>query len=363
MDFYAHIRKIIHVDMDAFYASVEQKDRPELKGQPIAVGGSSQRGVVAAASYEARKFGVRSALSSVVAKRNCPELIFVKPRFDRYREISNQIKEIFHEFTDLVEPLSLDEAYLDVTDNKKDQESATYLARDIRNRIYEKTGLHASAGISINKFLAKVASDINKPNGQKTISPKEVIPFLEGLEIGDFHGIGKKTAEKMNRLGIFNGADLKSRSLEFLLQHFGKRGNHYYQIVRGLHLSDVQPTRIRKSVGAERTFSENLIAENDLLEKIDHIADEVASRLKKHQLSGKTITLKIKYSDFTIKTRSITLEDNLSQKNKIYNYAVALLRQESLERSVRLLGITVSNFRTEVREENNFIYRQLKIPF
>ena len=363
MDFYPHIRKIIHVDMDAFYASVEQNDRPELKGLPIAVGGSSQRGVVAAASYEARKFGVRSALSSVVAKRNCPELIFVKPRFDRYREISNQIREIFHEFTDLVEPLSLDEAYLDVTENKKDQESATYLARDIRKMIYEKTGLYASAGISINKFLAKVASDINKPNGQKTISPKEVIPFLEALEIGDFHGIGKKTAEKMNRLGIFNGADLKSKSLEFLLQHFGKRGNHYYQIVRGLHLSDVQPTRIRKSVGAERTFSENLIAENDLLEKIDYIADEVAERLGKHQLSGKTITLKIKYSDFTIKTRSITLEDHLSQKNKIYNYAVALLRQESLERSVRLLGITVSNFRTEVREENNFIYRQLKIPF
>lgn len=363
MDFYPHIRKIIHVDMDAFYASVEQNDRPELKGLPIAVGGSSQRGVVAAASYEARKFGVRSALSSVVAKRNCPELIFVKPRFDRYREISNQIREIFYEFTDLVEPLSLDEAYLDVTENKKDQESATYLARDIRKMIHEKTGLYASAGISINKFLAKVASDINKPNGQKTISPKAVIPFLEGLEIGDFHGIGKKTAEKMNRLGIFNGADLKSKSLEFLLQHFGKRGNHYYQIVRGLHLSDVQPMRIRKSVGAERTFSEDLIAENDLLERIDHIADEVAERLKKHQLSGKTITLKIKYNDFTIKTRSITLEDHLSQKNKIYNYAVALLRQESLERSVRLLGITISNFRTEVREENNFIYRQLKIPF
>lgn len=363
MDFYPHIRKIIHVDMDAFYASVEQNDRPELKGLPIAVGGSSQRGVVAAASYEARKFGVRSALSSVIAKRNCPELIFVKPRFDRYREISNQIREIFYEFTDLVEPLSLDEAYLDVTENKKDQESATYLARDIRKMIHEKTGLYASAGISINKFLAKVASDINKPNGQKTISPKAVIPFLEGLEIGDFHGIGKKTAEKMNRLGIFNGADLKSKSLEFLLQHFGKRGNHYYQIVRGLHLSDVQPTRIRKSVGAERTFSEDLIAENDLLERIDHIADEVAERLKKHQLSGKTITLKIKYNDFTIKTRSITLEDHLSQKNKIYNYAVALLRQESLERSVRLLGITISNFRTEVREENNFIYRQLKIPF
>jgi len=363
MDFYPHIRKIIHVDMDAFYASVEQNDRPELKGLPIAVGGSSQRGVVAAASYEARKFGVKSALSSVIAKRNCPNLIFVKPRFDRYREISEQIREIFYEYTDLVEPLSLDEAYLDVTDNKKDMESATYMAKDIRNQIYKKTGLHASAGISINKFLAKVASDINKPNGQKTIPPKQVLPFLENLAIEDFHGIGKKTAEKMYQLGIFSGADLKEKSMEFLLQHFGKRGNHYYQIVRGLHLSDVQPTRIRKSVGAERTFNENLIAENDLLKKIDHIADEVAERLQKHKLSGKTLTLKIKYNDFVIKTRSITLADYLSQKSKIYNYAVALLRQESLEKSVRLLGITVSNFKNEVKEKNNFVYKQLKIPF
>ena len=363
MDFYPHIRKIIHVDMDAFYASVEQNDRPELKGLPIAVGGSSQRGVVAAASYEARKFGVKSALSSVIAKRNCPNLIFVKPRFDRYREISEQIREIFYEYTDLVEPLSLDEAYLDVTDNKKDMESATYMAKDIRDQIYKKTGLQASAGISINKFLAKVASDINKPNGQKTIPPKQVLPFLESLAIEDFHGIGKKTAEKMYQLGIFSGADLKEKSMEFLLQHFGKRGNHYYQIVRGLHLSDVQPTRIRKSVGAGRTFNENLIAENDLLKKIDHIADEVAERLQKHKLSGKTLTLKIKYNDFVIKTRSITLADYLSQKSKIYNYAVALLRQESLEKSVRLLGITVSNFKNEVKEKNNFVYKQLKIPF
>ena len=363
MDFYPHIRKIIHVDMDAFYASVEQNDRPELKGHPIAVGGSSQRGVVAAASYEARKFGVKSALSSIVAKRNCPDLIFVKPRFDRYRELSMQIREIFYDYTDLVEPLSLDEAYLDVTDNKKDQESATYMARDIRNKIKEKTGLDASAGISINKFLAKVASDINKPNGQKTIPPKEVLSFLSDLAIKDFHGIGKKTAEKMYQLGIFTGADLKEKSMEFLLQHFGKRGNHYYQIVRGLHLSEVQPMRIRKSVGAERTFSDNLIAEDDLLEKIDYIADEVAERLKKNKLSGKTLTLKIKYSDFVIKTRSISLDDYLSQKNKLYNYAVALLRQESLEKSVRLLGITVSNFKNEVKEKNNFSYRQLKIPF
>lgn len=363
MDFYPHIRKIIHVDMDAFYASVEQNDRPELKGQPIAVGGSSQRGVVAAASYEARKFGVKSALSSIIAKRNCPNLIFIKPRFERYREISDQIREIFYEYTDLVEPLSLDEAYLDVTDNKKEQESATYMARDIRHRIKQKTGLDASAGISINKFLAKIASDINKPNGQKTIPPKEVIPFLENLAIEDFHGIGKKTAEKMYQLGIFSGSDLKKKSMEFLLQHFGKRGNQYYQIIRGLHLSDVQPSRIRKSVGAERTFSDNLIAENELLERIDHITDEVAERLQKHQLSGKTITLKIKYNDFVIKTRSITLDDYLEQKNKIYNYAVALLRQESLEKSVRLLGITVSNFKTEVKEKNAYIYQQLKIPF
>jgi len=363
MDFYPHIRKIVHIDMDAFYASVEQNDRPELKGQPIAVGGSSQRGVVAAASYEARKFGVKSALSSVIAKRNCPDLIFIKPRFDRYREISLQIREIFYEYTDLVEPLSLDEAYLDVTDNKKNMLSATYLAQNIRDQIYKKTGLHASAGISINKFLAKVASDINKPNGQKTIPPKEVLSFLEDLAIEDFHGIGKKTAEKMYQLGIFKGADLKQKSMEFLLQHFGKRGNHYYQIVRGLHLSEVQPTRIRKSVGAERTFSDNLIAEVDLLEKIDHIAVEVAERLKKHNLSGKTITLKIKYNDFVIKTRSVTLHDYLSQKAKIYNYAVALLRQESLEKSVRLLGITISSFKTDLKEKNNIIYKQLKIPF
>jgi DNA polymerase IV len=247
-------RKIIHVDMDAFYASVEQLDNPELQGKPIAVGGSSQRGVVAAASYEARKFGVRSAMSSVMAKRNCPDLIFVKPRFERYREISNRIRNIFFEYTDLVEPLSLDEAYLDVTENKKGNPSASLVAREIREKIKERTGLNASAGISINKFIAKVASDINKPNGQKTVPPEEVESFLEQLEIRKFYGVGKVTADKMYRLGIFTGKDLKSKSLEFLNENFGKSGEFYYQVVRGIHNSEVKPSRIRKVPGGRKNF-------------------------------------------------------------------------------------------------------------
>lgn len=222
MDFRAYIRKIIHVDMDAFYASVEQLDHPDLRGKAIAVGGSSDRGVVAAASYEARKFGVKSAMSGKLAKRLCPELIFVKSNFERYREISEQIRSIFFEYTELVEPLSLDEAYLDVTQNKKGNPSATQLATEIRKRIKEKTGLNASAGISINKFIAKVASDINKPNGQKTIPPEEVIDFLEGLDVRKFHGVGKVTQEKMYKLGIFTGADLKRYSLKDLEDKFGK---------------------------------------------------------------------------------------------------------------------------------------------
>ncbi|HAX14858.1 MAG TPA: DNA polymerase IV, partial [Leeuwenhoekiella sp.] len=248
-------RKIIHVDMDAFYASVEQLDNPELRGKPVAVGGGSERGVVSAASYEARKFGVRSAMAGALARKLCPDLIFVKTRFDRYREISGQIREVFHEYTDLVEPLSLDEAYLDVTENKKGNPSATMIAKEIRAKIKEKTGLNASAGISINKFIAKVASDINKPNGQKTVNPEEVLPFLEALDIRKFYGVGKVTAEKMYQLGIFTGNDLKSKSLEFLQEKFGKSGNHYYNVVRGIHLSEVKPHRIRKSLGAERTFS------------------------------------------------------------------------------------------------------------
>ncbi|MEM6864474.1 MAG: DNA polymerase IV [Bacteroidota bacterium] len=341
------LRKIIHVDMDAFYASVEQHDNPELKGKPLAVGGGSKRGVVSAASYEARKFGVRSAMSSYIAKKNCPELIFVKPRFDRYKEVSLQIRSIFFEYTDLVEPLSLDEAYLDVTENKKGNPSATLIAREIRKKILEKTGLTASAGISINKFIAKVASDMNKPNGQKTINPEEVVSFLENLEIRKFYGVGKVTAEKMYKLGIFTGNDLKQRSLEFLDQHFGKSGRYYYHVVRGIHKSEVKPHRIPKSVGAERTFSENLSSEIFMLEKLENIANELERRLQKSKIAGKTITLKIKYSDFSLQTRSKTLPYFVADKNLVLETAKELLYQSPLENSVRLLGISLANLNTE----------------
>ncbi|WP_047247033.1 DNA polymerase IV [Maribacter thermophilus] len=359
-------RKIIHVDMDAFYASVEQLDHPELRGKPIAVGGSSKRGVVAAASYEARKFGVRSAMSSVIAQRNCPELIFVKPRFDRYREISHQIRNIFYEYTDLVEPLSLDEAYLDVTVNKKGNPSATLIAQEIRQRIFDTTGLNASAGISINKFIAKVASDVNKPNGQKTVNPEEVLQFLEDLEIRKFYGVGKVTAEKMYKLGIFTGKDLKQKTEQFLEEHFGKSGRYYYHVVRGIHTSPVKPHRIPKSVGAERTFSENLSSEIFMLERLDHIASELERRLKKSKIAGKTVTLKIKYSDFTLNTRSKTLPYYIAEKGLILETAKELLYQEKLQNSVRLLGISLANLNTEKdtkTQKKETVSVQLKFDF
>ncbi|MCP9199195.1 DNA polymerase IV [Gramella sp. GC03-9] len=351
--------------MDAFYASVEQLDNPELRGKPVAVGGSSQRGVVSAASYEARKFGVRSAMSSVIAKRNCPDLIFVKARFERYREISQQIREIFFEYTDLVEPLSLDEAYLDVTENKKGLPSATLIAKQIRDQIKEKTGLNASAGISINKFIAKVASDINKPNGQKTVPPEEVLQFLEDLDIRKFYGVGKVTAEKMYRLGIFSGKDLKEKTEEYLTEHFGKSGKHFYNVVRGIHLSEVKPHRIRKSLGAERTFSENISSEIFMLEKLKNIAEEIERRLNKSQVAGKTVTLKIKYSDFTLQTRSKTINYYISSKELILELAKELLYQEKMKDSVRLLGISLSNLNTEKEDENEKkeISVQLKFKF
>jgi DNA polymerase-4 len=353
--------------MDAFYASVEQLDNPELRGKPIAVGGNSKRGVVAAASYEARKFGVRSAMSSVMAKRNCPELIFVKARFDRYKEISQKIRAIFFEYTDLVEPLSLDEAYLDVTNNKKGNPSATFLAKEIRTRILEETGLNASAGISINKFIAKVASDINKPNGQKTVNPEEVIPFLEKLEIRKFYGVGKVTAEKMYSLGIFTGKDLKTKSLDFLEQNFGKSGSYYYYIVRGIHNSEVKPHRTPKSVGAERTFNENLSSEIFMLDRLEHIANELEKRLKKSNLAGKTVTLKIKYSDFTLNTRSKTLPYFISEKGLILETAKELLYQEELQNSVRLLGISLTSLNTDTKmisnSEQKMVQVQLKFDF
>jgi len=344
------LRKIIHVDMDAFYASVEQLDHPELKGKPLAVGGGSDRGVVAAASYEARKFGVKSAMSGYLAKKRCPELIFVKPRFDRYKEISKKIRAIFYDYTELVEPLSLDEAYLDVTTNKVGNPSATLIAMEIRKRIFEELGLRASAGISINKFMAKVASDINKPNGQKTVNPEEVIGFLEDLDIRKFYGVGKVTAEKMYQLGIFTGLDLKSKSKDFLEAHFGKSGLHYYQVVRGIHLSSVKPHRIPKSLGAERTFSENLSSEIFMKERLMHISKELEKRIKKSDVAGKTVTLKIKYSDFTLQTRSKTLPFYVSDQKRILNTVMELLYQDPLDNSVRLLGISLSNLNSGGKE-------------
>ena len=343
-------RKIIHIDMDAFYASVEQLDNPSLKGKPIAVGGNENRGVVSAASYEARKFGVRSALSGVLAKKYCPELIFVRPRFDRYKEISKQIQSIFHEYTDLVEPLSLDEAYLDVTHNKKGNPSATLLAKEIRARILSEVGLTASAGISVNKFIAKVASDYNKPNGQKTVSGDEIVPFLENLPIQKFYGVGKVTTEKMFQLGIFTGLDLKNKTLEFLEQHFGKSGSYYYQVVRGIHNSPVQAKRTTKSVAAEHTFDVNLSSEIFMLEQLESISRQIEKRLQKHSISGKTITLKIKYSDFSKQTRSKTMPYYISDKNLIFEIVKELLYQERLKDSVRLLGIALSNLNTEQKK-------------
>ncbi|APY10878.1 DNA polymerase IV [Seonamhaeicola sp. S2-3] len=360
------IRKIIHVDMDAFYASVEQMDNPKLKGKPIAVGGGGKRGVVSAASYEARTFGVKSAMSGRLAAKLCPELIFVKPNFERYSEISKRIRKIFFDYTDLVEPLSLDEAYLDVTENKKGNPSATLIAKEIRDRILNEIGLTASAGISINKFIAKIASDYNKPNGQKTVNPEEVIEFLEQLDIRKFYGVGKVTAEKMYQKGIFTGADLKQKSLEYLDANFGKSGRYYYHIVRGIHTSEVKPHRTRKSLAAERTFSENLSSEVFMLDKLDHIATEVSKRLTKSNVAGKTVTLKIKYSDFTLQTRSKTLPYFINDKSVILETAKELLYQEKLQNSVRLLGISLSNLNTEKpkkTQEKKSISVQLKFGF
>lgn len=363
------IRKIIHVDMDAFYASVEQMDNPELRGKPLAVGGGGKRGVVSAASYEARKFGVRSAMSGAIAKLNCPDLIFVSPRFERYGEISKKIRAIFYDYSDLVEPLSLDEAYLDVTVNKKGNPSATLIAQEIRQRIHDEIGLTASAGISINKFVAKIASDHNKPNGQKTVRPEEVLEFLEGLDVRKFYGIGKVTAEKMYQKGIFTGKDLKTKSADFLEENFGKSGRSYYHIVRGIHNSEVKPHRTRKSLAAERTFNDNLSSEIFMLEKLENIAAEVEKRLKKSNVSGKTVTLKIKYSDFTLQTRSKTLPYFVSDKAVILETAKALLYQEKMRNSVRLLGISLSNLNTEKssaersNEEEKSVSVQLQFDF
>lgn len=355
------VRKIIHIDMDAFYASVEQMDHPELIGLPIAVGGSKERGVVAAASYEARKFGVRSAMSSKLAAIKCPDLIFMPPRFDRYKEISNQIREIFYRYTDLVEPLSLDEAFLDVTENKTGHPSATILAMEIRTAIKNELGLNASAGISINKFTAKIASDINKPNGQKTIPPEEVQGFLERLPIRKFFGVGKVTAEKMNLHGIHYGIDLKRFSANYLEEHFGKSGIHFYNIVRGIQHSKVEPDRVRKSVAAERTFEKDISKHSFMMEQLHKIADALEKRMINAKVKGKTITLKLKYSDFTVQTRSRTVDSFVQSKEDFFPTAVELLSQEPVRDAVRLLGISITKLDSEHKPVDLDV--QLEIAF
>lgn len=349
--------------MDAFYASVEQLDNPKLRGKSVAVGGGGERGVVAAASYEARKFRVRSAMSGVLAKKNCPHLIFVKPRFERYKEISQKIRAIFYDYTDLVEPLSLDEAFLDVTENKKGNPSASLIAKEIRQRIFNELQLNASAGISVNKFVAKVASDINKPNGQKTIPPNEVLPFLEELPIEKFFGIGKVTAAKMYSLGIFKGKDLKEKSVEFLTQHFKKSGNHYYAIVRGIQHSEVKPNRLRKSVATEHTFAKNLTSEIFMLQKLEKISEELEQRLINSKVAGKTITLKIKYSDFKTQTRSKTIPYFVKDKAILFEIVKDLLYQDKIQNSVRLLGISVTNLNIHSKKVEKIIDVQLKFEF
>ncbi|AYD04165.1 DNA polymerase IV [Neorhizobium sp. NCHU2750] len=347
-----NLRKIIHVDMDAFYASVEQRDNPELRGKPLAVGGAAARGVVAVASYEARKFGVHSAMPSVTAARKCPDLIFVKPRFEVYRAISQQIREIFAEYTPLIEPLSLDEAYLDVTENLKGMPIATEIAQEIRAKIKEVTGLNASAGISYNKFLAKMASDLNKPNGQAVITPKNGPAFVEGLAVKKFHGVGPATAEKMHRLGIETGADLKAQSLPFLTEHFGKSGPYFYGIARGVDNRQVRPDRVRKSVGAEDTFMQDIDALDLATHELKPLVEKVWAYCVAKGFSGKTVTVKIKYSDFTQATRSKTAAQPFADCTAILEAASGLLATvHPFKRSIRLLGVTLSSLTHDQGED------------
>jgi DNA polymerase-4 len=349
-------RKIIHIDMDAFYASVEQRDNPEYRGKALVVGGlpEGRGGVVATASYEARKFGVRSAMPSKQAKQLCPHAIFIRPRFVAYREASQKIREIFSRYTDLIEPLSLDEAYLDVTDDKLGIGSAIEIARQIKQAIKDELQLTASAGISINKFVAKIASDINKPDGLKFIGPSSIESFMEKLAIEKFHGVGKVTADKMRKMGLFTGLDLKQLSEDELMRHFGKVGRFYYRIVRGIDEREVQPDRETKSVSAEDTFPYDLVNLEDMEAELDKIALSVHNRLEKYSLKGRTVTLKIKYYDFRQITRNKSLSAPVSDLETIRAIAKQLLASTYTESSrIRLLGIGLSNFReAETRRKN-----------
>ncbi len=338
-------RKIIHIDMDAFFASVEQRDHPELRGKPVAVGGSSLRGVVAAASYEARVFGVRSAMPSVTAKRLCPDLIFVKHRFDVYQAVSAQIRDIFKDYTPLVEPLSLDEAYLDVTDHLWPGQTATEVAREIRARIRETTRLTASAGVSYNKFLAKLASDQNKPDGLCVIPPEKGPEFVLSLPVGKFHGVGPATAKKMQAMGIATGADLRAQPLEFLQKRFGKSGQYYWNISRGIDHRQVRPDRIRKSVGAENTYFTDLMRLDEITEALAPLAGKVWRHLDQRELHGRTVTLKVKFADFQQITRARSLPRPVASEAEMLAIACELAATVLPDpRGARLLGITLSGF-------------------
>jgi DNA polymerase-4 len=337
------MRKIIHVDMDAFYASVEQRDDPSLRGKPVAVGGQ-HRGVVMAASYEARKFGIRSAMPSVTAKRRCPELIFVKTRFDVYRAVSQQIRAIFLDYTDLVEPLSLDEAYLDVTADRHGLGSARAIAEDIRRRIREETGLTASAGVSYCKFIAKLASDYRKPDGLTVITPERGAEFVASLPVARFHGVGPVTAKKMEGLGILTGADLREWSIPALQAKFGSSAEWYWRICRGIDEREVKPNRPYKSVSAERTFDEDLIDPERLTSELVRIAGYAWDRVKRAEVVGRTVTLKIKYADFTIITRSKSFTSPVPDLEAFTAAGQALLAAlHPLPKGIRLLGLGLHN--------------------
>ena len=338
------IRKIIHVDMDAFFASVEQRDNPELRGKPVVVGGKGDRGVIAAASYEARKYGVRSAMPSKIAIRKCPHLIFAGSDFKKYKEVSNQIREIFFEYTDLVEPLSLDEAFLDVTENKINLPSATLIAKQIKKKIKEKTKLTASAGVSFNKFLAKIASDYDKPDGFYAVTPDMAEEFIEKLEIKDFFGVGKVTAEKMQRLGIKTGYDLKQRDLADLIKNFGKQGKFFFNIARAIDNREVNPDRLRKSIGAEKTFSYDIFNIDNIFERTEQIAEKLIERCIKAETYGRTLTLKVKYSDFKQITRSKSINIQIKDKDTIMKIAEELFDQVNFTYNpIRLVGLSITN--------------------
>jgi DNA polymerase-4 len=338
-------RKIIHIDMDAYYASVEQRDDPALRGRPVAVGHAGKRGVVAAASYEARAFGVRSAMPSATAQRKCPTLVFVRPRFEVYRAVSHQIRAIFADYTELIEPLSLDEAYLDVTDNLRGLPSASETAREIRGRIFAETGLTASAGISYNKFLAKLASDHRKPNGQFVVTPAMGPSFVEALPVRKFHGVGPVTADKMNGLGIVSGVDLKRQPLAFLRRHFGKSGAWYYAIARGEDDRAVVSDRPRKSAGSETTFADDLTDCSAIEAGVVAMADEVWAWCEGARSFGRTVTVKIKFADFRQATRSRTLSVPIASRDMLRDISVGLVRTVFPPAAgIRLLGVTVSGF-------------------